>query len=77
VTQDLPYLIAVGTQVVTAVAIPNETGKIAHPQGAVGVVVKVLGEDSYRVRFLDGFEAVLARPDLTIRKHFQRQGLQL
>jgi hypothetical protein len=75
-TQDLPYLIAVGTQVVTAVAIPNETGKIAHPQGAVGVVVKVLDEDSYRVRFLDGFEAVLARPNLTIRKHFQRQGLQ-
>ena len=74
--QDLPYHLSVGTQVVTAVAIANETGKIAHPMGAVGVVVKVIDEDSYRVRFLDGFEAVLTRPNLTIRKHFQRQGLQ-
>ncbi len=74
-TTDLPFQLAAGTQIVTAVPIHNEVGKIAHPLGAVGIIVKQLDETTYRVRFLDGFEAILPRNEMTIRKYFQKQGL--
>ncbi len=64
-----------GTQIVTRVAVENVAGKIAHPQGAVGLVVKALGDDEYQVRFLDSYEDTFRRSDLAIRKHHQREGL--
>ena len=73
---DIPYNLPVGTQIVINEAILNEVGKVAHPKGAVGVIVKVLDDEIYRIRFLDGFEASLARAEITTRKHFQRKGLQ-
>lgn len=72
---DFPYDIPVGTQVVINEAIMNEAEKIAHPKGAVGVVIKVMDMAKYRVRFLDGYEVILHRSQLTIRKHYQHQGL--
>lgn len=71
-----PKVISAGTQVVTQVAIKNRSGDIAHPEGAVGVVDKVLASDLYLVRFHDGYEATFHRGELAIRKHFQREGLR-
>ena len=70
-----PKIIAPGTQVVIDVPVKNASGKIVHPQGAVGVVVKVLAPDLYQVRFLDCYETTFQRAALAIRKHFQREGL--
>ena len=75
-SNDLPYNLSIGTQIVTNEAVFNESGKVAHPKGAVGVIVKILDSEAYRIRFLDGFEASLLRSQITTRKHFQRKGLQ-
>lgn len=57
-----------GTQVVSQKPIHGPADKIAHPAGAVGVIVRspVDRTHAYRVRFLDGFEAPL-RHDQLIR----------
>ncbi len=73
---DLPHNLPIGTQIVINDPVLNEVGKVAHPKGAVGVIVKVLDNDTYRIRFLDSFETVLSRTEITTRKHFQRKGLQ-
>lgn len=62
-----PHLtFSVGTQVVTLRNITAESGRILHPRGSVGVVVRAPGDlsHSYRVRFLDGVEEALHRDDL-------------
>lgn len=69
-------LIPIGTQIVTRVPIFNRSGKIAHPAGAVGVIVAWLDEGRYRVRFLDGYEENLSEVDLAVRKHFQLEGMK-
>ncbi|MGC3967349.1 MAG: nucleotidyltransferase domain-containing protein [Pirellulales bacterium] len=64
-----PNLIySVGTQVVTLRNITGEGGRLLHPRGAVGVVVRTPGDltHAYRVRFLDGVEEALHRDDLTM-----------
>lgn len=69
-----PNLIySVGTQVVTLRNITAEGGRILHPRGSVGVVVRSPGdlEHSYRVRFLDGIEEPLRREDLTMLAAFK------
>src|SRR6516164_4979046 len=62
-----------GTQVVTLVDLPGSTDLVAHPRGTVGVVVKAPTdhEHSYRVRFLDGFEAPLRRGEITMLAQFK------
>jgi hypothetical protein len=69
-----PNLIfSVGTQVVTLVDILGSAGLVVHPRGTVGVVVKSptdLGH-SYRVRFLDGFEAPLKQSEVTMLAKFK------
>jgi uncharacterized protein len=57
-----PNLIySVGTQVVTLADVLSEGGRVLHPRGAVGIVLKAPGDlrHSYWVRFLDGVEAPL------------------
>ena len=57
-----PNLIyAVGTQVVTLKQVQGSDNKVAHPAGAVGVIVRAPRDrtHSYRIRFVDGFEAAL------------------
>ncbi len=55
------WLHAVGTYVVTLVDLTNDIGRVLHPRGAVGVVVRqgMNPPDSYRVRFVDGYETWL------------------
>lgn len=69
---DLIY--SVGTQVVAKVSIVGASGRMAHPSGAVGVVVQapVDLEHSYRVRFPDGFETALRPDELVMLAHFKR-----
>ncbi|MCU0494736.1 MAG: nucleotidyltransferase domain-containing protein [Chloroflexaceae bacterium] len=66
-----------GTQVVSRVAVQAASGGASYPAGAVGTVVAPPseGQPGYRVRFLDGGEALLPRKHLTIRKEHQRDGL--
>lgn len=61
-----PHILSVGTQIVTLVDLQAPNGRIAHPSGAVGVVVEqpVDPEHAYRVRFPDGYETSLNRPQI-------------
>ena len=70
----LPPILPPGTQVVCGVAVRGTDGRPVHPPGAVGVIVQSPSDywHSYRVRFLDGFEASFGRDDLTPLSHFQR-----
>src|SRR5438552_12800189 len=69
-----PNLIfSLGTQVVTLIDIPGSGGLVLHPRGTVGVIVKSPTdlEHSYRVRFLDGFEAPLKQYEITMLAKFK------
>ena len=59
-------LLPVGTRIVTKVEVKGTDGKVVHPVGAVGVVIQSPSDyrHSYRVRFLDGFEAAFKRQEL-------------
>ncbi len=64
-----PNLIySAGTQVVTRKPVQGSTGRVVHPSGAVGVIVKSPRDRShaYRVRFTDGFEAALHHNNLML-----------
>ena len=66
-------IFSVGTQVVTQVDIPGSAGLVLHPRGTVGVVMKspTDHEHSYRVRFPDGFEALLKGSEVTMLAQFK------
>jgi uncharacterized protein len=66
VHQNPNLIYSVGTQVVTLRDVTADGGRILHPKGAVGVVVRAPGDldHSYRVRFPDGVEEPLRRGDL-------------
>lgn len=69
-----PKLIfSTGTQVVTLRNITAEGGRILHPRGSVGVVVRSPGDlsHSYRVRFLDGIEEPLRHEDVMMLARFK------
>jgi hypothetical protein len=72
------FIFPVGTQIVTLAAILAQNGKVAHPPGAVGVVVHapVDHEHLYRVRFPDGFESLLKRAELVPLSHYKRGMLE-
>lgn len=68
----------VGTWVSTRIEIRRGLGPDMRPAGSMGVVVGEHPTDpgSYRIRFPDGEEAALARPDLAILTHAQREGME-
>ena len=68
---------AVGSQVVSRKPVQGSSGSIAHPSGAVGVVVKAPldRQHSYRVRFLDGFEAALRHDEIMLLAEFKQGNL--
>jgi len=69
----LNLIYSLGTQVVTLVAIEGANGKVSHPRGSVGVVVRVPIdlEHPYRVRFVDGIEESLRREQLTMLARYK------
>ncbi|TWT97151.1 nucleotidyltransferase domain-containing protein [Neorhodopirellula pilleata] len=71
---DSPTLIySSGTQVVAQKDVMVANGRIAHPSGAVGVIVRspVDRTHAYRVRFSDGFEAPIHHDQLVRLSEFK------
>ena len=66
-------IFSAGTQVVTLRDVTGDGGRILHPRGAVGVVIKSPRdhEHSYRVRFADGVEASLKRQDVVMLAQYK------
>src|SRR5262245_6548871 len=62
-----------GTKVVALVEVLGQSGKVLHPRGSVGVVVRspVDSEHPYRVRFADGIEASLRRDQVTMLARYK------
>jgi uncharacterized protein len=63
-----PASIPVGTQVVALRDVVGPNGRVLHPRGSVGVVVRAPADldQPYRVRFPDGVEEALCRGELEI-----------
>ncbi len=73
-----PNLIySAGTQVVSLKAVQGSDGQVAHPAGAVGVVVRAPRDQrhSYRVRFLDGFEVALHHHHLILLAEYKQRAI--
>ncbi len=64
----LPLIYSAGTQVVAQKEVMAANDRIAHPAGAVGVIVKspVDRTHAYRVKFSDGFEAPIHHDQLRL-----------
>jgi predicted nucleotidyltransferase len=62
-----------GTQVVALVEVVGQSGKVLHPRGSVGVVVRapVDAEHPYRVQFVDGLEESLHRDQVTMLARYK------
>jgi hypothetical protein len=62
-----------GTQVVALADILGASGKVLHPRGLVGVVVRspVDSDHPYRVRFVDGIEASLRRDQVAMLARYK------
>jgi hypothetical protein len=62
-----------GTQVVALIEVMGVDGKRVHPRGAVGIIMQSPSDmwHSYRVRFVDGYEASFKHEDIAILSHFQ------
>jgi predicted nucleotidyltransferase len=70
----LPNILPPGTQVVAIAEVRGTDGKLVHPRGAVGVITQSPSDywHSYRVRFLDGFEASFLRGNISVLSVYQR-----
>jgi predicted nucleotidyltransferase len=71
-------IVPAGTEIVARIPVRSIGATHALPKGAVGVVVQspLDGSHAYRVRFVDGSEAMLRRAELAVLKHVQRWGLE-
>jgi predicted nucleotidyltransferase len=70
-------ILSVGTQVVALVDVRGTDGKSIHPRGAVGIVIQSPADywHSYRVRFLDDFEASFTRQELAVLAEYKDGGV--
>ncbi|WP_040770909.1 nucleotidyltransferase domain-containing protein [Novipirellula maiorica] len=68
-----PLLYSVGTQIVAQKDVMAANDRIAHPAGAVGVIVRspVDRTHAYRVKFNDGFEAAIHHDQLVRLSEFK------
>ena len=69
-----PLIYSVGTQVVTLKDVYAQNHRVAHPAGAVGVIVQspVDRLHAYRVKFADSFESPIHHDQLTRLADFKR-----
>lgn len=70
-----PSLIyAMGTQVVVTKPVQDGKGRVVHPSGAVGAIVRVPmdRQHAYRVRFMDGFESAIHHDSLVPLAEFKQ-----
>lgn len=73
-----PLIYSVGTQVVAQKDVMAANDRIAHPAGAVGVIVRspVDRTHAYRVKFSDGFEAPIHHEQLVRLSEFKSQSIR-
>jgi predicted nucleotidyltransferase len=71
-------IVPAGTEIVARIPVRSIGATHVLPKGAVGMVVRspLDGSHAYRVRFVDGTEAMLRRAELAVLKHVQRWGLE-
>ncbi|PZD74229.1 hypothetical protein C1752_01438 [Acaryochloris thomasi RCC1774] len=71
-------ILPVGTQVVSRIEVKNAAGEALCPQGAVGVIVRSPTDNShtYQIKLPNDTLISLKRLNFSIRKHFQREGLE-
>ena len=71
-------IIPVGTQVVSRIKVKNKQNKVICLQGEVGVIIYSPTDNShsYKIRLSNDTEIVLSRHNFSIRKHYQKEGLQ-
>ncbi len=71
-------IIPVGTQVVSRIEVKNKNNDIICPQGGVGVIIHSPTDNShaYKIRLSSDLEIILNRHEFSIRKQYQKQGLQ-
>jgi predicted nucleotidyltransferase len=74
-TPNRPLIFCVGTQVVAQKDVMAANDRIAHPAGAVGVIVRspIDRTHSYRVKFNDGVEASIHHHQLVRLAEFKEQ----
>jgi predicted nucleotidyltransferase len=65
---------SLGTQVVVLKHVQGTDGQAVHPAGAVGVVIRSPQDrsHSYRVRFVDGFEAAIHHDGLALLAEYKQ-----
>ncbi len=75
IRENEPLIYAVGTQVVAKKDVMAVNDRVAHPAGAVGVIVRspVDRTHTYRVRFSDGFEAAIHHDQIVQLAEFKYQ----
>jgi hypothetical protein len=73
VHQNSKLIFSVGTQVVVLRDMLGEGGRLLHPRGSVGVVIKAPRDfdHPYRIRFLDGVEDALRQEELVSLSQFK------
>jgi uncharacterized protein len=74
----LPPILPVGTAVVALVEVRGHDGRILHPRGSAGLIVKSPAdpEHNYRVRFPGGEEVTLARRGMEVLSVFNSPAYQ-
>jgi len=71
-------ILPVGTQVVSRVEVKDAAGEVLCMRGSVGTIVESPTDNShrYQIQLPDGAIVSLKRLEFSIRKHFQREGLE-
>ena len=71
-------ILPVGTQVVSRIEIKNASGELLCLRGAVGIIVESPTDNShnYKIQLPNGKIINLKRLEFSIRKHFQKAGLE-
>ena len=76
--KNTPLIYSPGTQVVAQKDVMAANDRIAHPAGAVGVIVRspVDRTHAYRINFSDGFEAPIHHDQLVRLSEFKSQTIR-
>lgn len=71
-------ILPVGTQVVSRIEVKNTAGDVLCLRGSVGVIIESPTDNShnYRIQLANGTVVNLKRLEFSIRKHFQKAGLE-
>jgi uncharacterized protein len=74
----LPPILPVGTAIVALVEVRGHDGRISHPRGTAGLIVKSPAdpEHNYRVKFPGGDEVTLSRREMEVLSVFNSPAYQ-